>query len=433
MAVSDTISARHLHVMVLTETWHQQSTDLSLRRAAPPGYSIMDAARPSADVRRGGGVALIYSNRFAAKSITLDVKPTTFEFLGCTLRSASLITTYVVLYRPGSEPVCDTFFDDLTALLEIVVTFRSQIVITGDFNIHVNDPDDRHARRLSALLETFGLVQSVSQPTHRRGNTLDLLITRAEGRPTECTVDPPDVISDHALVVCRFPSQSFAAWNVEQTIRPWKKVDRSALRDALMSTALCSEVETSRGKSADELFDLYDDTLRRIADNLAPASTSTRRIRRLSPWFDNDCRSERRRTRLLERRYRKSRSDEDRTAWVKQMRSMHVLYERKENLYWTTCIANEAGNPRKMWNSVSAVLRRCKDPSVQPSCLTADILSKFFKDKIDAVRMETDKADPPTYSSYSGDEFLELYVYLMAHRLDASGRWRSPAFHMYLK
>ena len=80
-------------------------------------------------------------------------------------------------------------------------------MITGDFNIHFNDPDDRHARRLSALLETFGLVQSVSQPTHRQGNTLDLLITRTEGRPTECTVDPPDVISDHALVVCRFPSQ----------------------------------------------------------------------------------------------------------------------------------------------------------------------------------------------------------------------------------
>ena len=283
-------------------------------------------------------------------------------------------------------------------------------MITGDFNIHVNDPDDRHARRLSALLETFGLVQSVSQPTHRRGNTLDLLITRAEGRPTESTVDPLDVISDHALVVCHFASQSFAASNVERTIRPWKKVDRSALRDALMSTALCSEVETSRGKSAVELFDLYDDTLRRIADSFAPASTSTRRKRRLSPWFDSDCRSERRRTRLLERRYRKSMCDGDRTTWVEQMRSMH---ERKENLYWTICIASEAGNPRTMWNSVSAVLRRCKDPTVQPSCLTADILSKFFKDKIDAVRMETDKADLPTYSSFYGDEFSGFREYSM--------------------
>ena len=138
-------------------------------------------------------------------------------------------------------------------------------------------------------------------------------------------------------------------------------------------------IETSRSRSADELFDLYDDTLRRIADNFAPTSTSTRRIRRLSPWFDNDCRSEQRRTRLLERRYQKSRNNEDRTAWVKQIRSMHVLYERKENLYWTTCIANEAGNPRKMWNSVSAVLRRCKYPSVQPSMPHCRHLIKVFQ------------------------------------------------------
>ena len=151
-------------------------------------------------------------------------------------------------------------------------------------------------------------------------NTLDLLITRAEGRPMEWTVDRPDVISDHALVVCRFPSQSFAAWNVEWTIRPWKKEDRSAMRDALMSTALCPEVETSGGWGW-ALRSLYDDTLRQIADNLAPASTSTRRIRRPSPWFDSDCRSERRRTRLLERRYRKSKSDGDRTAWVVQMQT----------------------------------------------------------------------------------------------------------------
>ena len=32
-------------------------------------------------------------------------------------------------------------------------------------------------------------------------------------------------------------------------------------------------------------------------------------------------------------------------------------------------------------------------PVSRPSCLTADILSKFFKDKIDVVRMETDKAN----------------------------------------
>ena len=48
--------------------------------------------------------------------------------------------------------------------------------------------------------------------------------------------------------------------------------------------------------------------------------------------------------------------------------------------------------------------------AVMPHCRH---LIKFFKDKIDAVRMETDKADPQTYSSYSGDEFSDFKEYSM--------------------
>ena len=77
--------------------------------------------------------------------------PQTFVFLGRGKFVSVLRKWTETLLQQCSEPVCDTFFDDLTALLEIVVTFRSQIVITGDFNIHVNDSDDHHVSRLPAL------------------------------------------------------------------------------------------------------------------------------------------------------------------------------------------------------------------------------------------------------------------------------------------
>jgi len=60
IAVSDIITSRRLDVFTLTETWHQASDDLSLKRCAPPGYSIIDAARCQTETR-GGGVALIHS------------------------------------------------------------------------------------------------------------------------------------------------------------------------------------------------------------------------------------------------------------------------------------------------------------------------------------------------------------------------------------
>ena len=112
IAVSDAILTRRLDVLALTETWHQASDDVSLKRCAPPGYSIVDAARSDAASsrfagERGGGIAVIHSDRFAAKKIVFHVRPTTFEVLGCSLRSASVTVVYIVIYSPGTKPATD--------------------------------------------------------------------------------------------------------------------------------------------------------------------------------------------------------------------------------------------------------------------------------------------------------------------------------------
>jgi hypothetical protein len=93
---------------------------------------------------------------------------------------------------------------------------------------------------------------------------------------------------------------------------------------------------------------------------------------------------------------------------------MHSLYQRKENLYWTSCIAANAGNPQKMWRSISSILKRDKDPSAAPSLLTADKLSLFFIDKIEAVRTATKDSDAPTYAACNGDhQFVDFREYSM--------------------
>ena len=120
---------------------------------------------------------------------------------------------------------------------------------------------------------------------------------------------------------------------MNQIRRLWGKISQETLNRALASSALCANEDQLRRITAVELFDVYDSTLRQIADAHAPASTSVRRIRRLSPWFDDECRQARRKSRLFERHYRRSKSDEDRAAWVGQVRAMHALYRLKENTY----------------------------------------------------------------------------------------------------
>ena len=105
---------------------------------------------------------------------------------------------------------------------------------------------------------------------------------------------------------------------------------------------------------------------------------------------------------MLERRYRRTLRADDRLAWIRQVRSMHSLFEKKEGLYWTNRITSCSGNSRRLWKSMSSLLRRGKSTATKPSSsITADKLAQFFADKVAAVRSETKDAPSPTFTQRS--------------------------------
>ena len=52
------------------------------------------------------------------------------------------------------------------------------VVIADDFNIHVDNPQDRGTKELCCVFENYGLSQHVTRPTHNKGHTLDLIISK---------------------------------------------------------------------------------------------------------------------------------------------------------------------------------------------------------------------------------------------------------------
>ena len=81
-----------------------------------------------------------------------------------------------------------------------------QIIIAGDFNIHVQKCDDIEALRLQELLTSFDCLQNVpAVPTHRAGGTLDLVITKSDQLIDSLMVQPPDILSDHSLLSWQLP------------------------------------------------------------------------------------------------------------------------------------------------------------------------------------------------------------------------------------
>jgi len=298
----------------------------------------------------------------------------------------------VNLYRPGSDRITPLFFDELSAVLETLVIQPFPVVIGGDFNIASQDLSDPAARHLDELLTSFNMTQHVHQPTHTRGNTLDLVVTPAHFNPVDIEVYPAGMFSDHALVVSRLPLAIEAAVVAERLVRGWRRVDRGDLRRVLEDSELCRPIPDDA--DIDQLFRSYDAVLQSVADRLAPRHSVRRRNSHLSPWFDAECRLARCDCRRLERRYRRTYSTCDRQQWIDSTRRRFELYRRKKEDYWRQRLMRCGRMSSSLWRSLSSILGRDRNVTGATDH-TADGFAAFFVRKIDAVRRDTSGLSTP--------------------------------------
>lgn len=79
-----------------------------------------------------------------------------------------------VEYRPPSLSV-SWFIEEFTQHLGTLVVTSEKLLITGDFNIHVDSLNNLDTRRFLNSLDEFGYKQHVVDATHNKGHILDLL------------------------------------------------------------------------------------------------------------------------------------------------------------------------------------------------------------------------------------------------------------------
>ena len=78
----------------------------------------------------------------------------------------------------------------------------TNVIILGNFNLHVNDANDDNAMDFIETTQALALVQHVKFPTHTSGNTLGPVLTELFNglKIQQCTQD--DFISDTSIVKC---------------------------------------------------------------------------------------------------------------------------------------------------------------------------------------------------------------------------------------
>ena len=132
-----------------------------------------------------------------------------------------------------------TFFDDFTDYLETVILCKEQLVIVGDFNIHVGVLSNSDSTKFRDLLESFCVQQHVVGPTHIHSHTLDLIITRQSDQIVRSTPRVYCYFSHHAPMLCRLHSIKPSFSTKTLSFRKRKSVNVDSLNDDLAKSELC--------------------------------------------------------------------------------------------------------------------------------------------------------------------------------------------------
>ena len=343
----------------------------------------------------GGGIGVMHKT-----AVGLEKHPgivtyfKSFEFTDVLLKHSSLCLRLPIVYKPqtmadGTSSAAK-FFEEFPSFLESLAIVHGSLLIVGDFNLHVNDASDRSAQRFLRLLEAFNLKQHVWVPTHRSGNTLDLVITRNdESTARDFDVFDP-VISEHYVVSCSLALPKKAFERKEVNYRKMKSIDLQEFRDDISDSPLISTVYEA-GHDLESLLTLFNTTLIGLLDKHAPLKTRTITIRPSAPWYTEDIREEKQKRRALERRWRRTGLTVDRERFVDQCQVVNEFILQAKTAYYSRVIDENQYDPKHLFSIFYKLLHRKSEPkppySMDDESL-ANAFADYFIEEITTIREE---------------------------------------------
>ena len=266
--ILDFVTSRDVDIIALCETWLKgdASDSQHIAEFAPADYQFLHWPRPG---RRCGVIGILIRCPLSAKTLPTPAN-SSFEFLDLLIITGKTHLHLTNIYHPSpsskNKSSNSAFFSETASLLEILATHSGNIMIGGDFNLQLDDPNDSSAINFLNLLELHGLTQHVHKPTHKNEHILDLLITHANSSIiTDVTVHDPG-LSDHQAVMSSSSLLKPARQTKEVKYRKIKSMNITKFEHDLAA----SPIWESKSTTLDELITSYDNFLEVVLDAYAP-------------------------------------------------------------------------------------------------------------------------------------------------------------------
>ncbi len=389
--INEYINHNNLDIMIIVEAWldaNKHKREIGELK----GNNFELKLTPRAE-RIGGGLAILHKKNIQVKKC----KPPeckTFEIMEILVTTTNKKLRIVTIYRPDSSLshryTLTEFFDEFNEVLGHYLCMKDEILFCGDYNIHVNKPNDYKARRLQSILDTFDLKQHVKEPTHEHGNTLDLILTKNDTSLISHSVD--EMISDHCSILMNLDMKKPPPIRKMLTFRKTKNIN---LKDFKKDVDSAMEGIDLNSDLAD-LVDAYNTQLGTVLNKHAPEQTKMITIRKPTPWTTDEIRPDKRECRRLKRKYKNTKLDIDLQLLKEQKLKYKKLLDDKRNEHYTDLLEKNKDDPKSLFKVINSALNKKEDnpyPVASSDRELANDFNDFFDGKISKIRNNLDIAN----------------------------------------
>ena len=380
-----------IDICFLCETWLKSQNNSVTALLKESGYNIHHFNRTD---MRGGGVALV--TKFECKSkLMKSFHYCSFECALQTIKTTNnnVNLTLITVYRHFMVPYA-MFLEQFYEFMEYVKLQFKYFVIAGDFNIHMNKPNDPDAIKFNDLLHTFSLEQFVKASTHKLGNTLDLIITDSQCLDIQdVNIDSSYILGgDHAMVYFSVVCSIDSCVRKQVTYRNYKQVNMTDFNaDILTDTnKYLMEADNTDFQSCVNSFNnLYSATV----DKHAPIVSTLANISNRPPWMDNEFRAARRERRILFKTWKKKPTLENRENFEQSRISVDLLAKDKKRTFYQNSIKSCSNSQKELFKICNTLLDTSKAsvlPYSENHNILADKFNNYFVEKIEKIRCNLD-------------------------------------------
>ena len=224
----------------------------------------------------------------------------------------------------------------------------------------------------------------MSQPIHRIGHTLDLVISRKSETTKASTKVYPSTISDHHSILFSVRTTIHSPTGQERKTRYTRGLDITKFA-ADLSLALDY---TDNAMSGDGLLTHYEQTIKTTLNAHAPLVSRIRQPRRCEPWYDEHTHNARQLAvrRANERRWRKIKLEVHRLIFVEHRSQVNSMIVKAKRAYYEGVLS--AGEKKTCFAVVNRLLSS-QDKKLRGASSIEELCQRFasfFQIKITLIR-----------------------------------------------